>query len=439
MSTAPSAEEEALSSAAGTDHQISFQRLEIADEPSQASLPRLDGGFAAWSYLAAATGLETLVWGLTNSYGVFLAHYEPIFHSSPLLPVVGTIAMGSMYILLSPLTLYLSSKPHLRPWTMWVGLLILSAGMIGAAFATSPVQLLGTQGIMYGIGGTMLYCPVTSYMFEWWRYRRGMATGVMFSGTGLGGLVMPFVSSALLQRYGRKTTLISLAVGYVFLLSLLIPFIRPRLPLPAKTHRAAPKIDWLFLNHQAFWLLFLGVLSQGLAAFIPSTYIPSYASTLSLPASTGTVSVALMNLARVPGQVILGWISDRVAPRKLIMLMAAGSSLSVFAGWGEAKSTGALLGFSLAFGTFAGSYTALFPRFIEVIAKDDPHLPQILYAFFSFARGLGSVLSGPISSSLLSLDSQVYGMKGYGVLVLWTGAALATSGIAAGYNGLKRE
>ncbi|WVQ78389.1 hypothetical protein IAT38_000475 [Cryptococcus sp. DSM 104549] len=409
-------------------------------------LPRIDGGWGAWSYLAAATGLETLVWGFANSYGVYLDHYESLYPSSTsLLAVVGTIAVGEMYLLLSPLTLWLTAHPRYRGWAMWAGLVLMCAGFLGAAFAKNATAVLVTQGVLYGLGGTMLYCPATNYMFQWWSKRRGFATGIMFAGTGAGGLVMPLVSTALLQRYGKRTTLIAIGTSYTIILALLIPYVRPRIPLPrASATTRSPKVDWSFLRHRVFWLFWAGILFQGLAAFVPGTYLPSYATALSLSPTLGTLSVALMNLARVPGQVVLGYLSDNLGLRKLIVGIAAASALSVFAGWGAATSTGGLVAFSLAFGAVAGSFTALFPRLISVINHDDPHLPPILYALFSLARGLGSICSGFIAAGLISANSLSgskggYGVGEFGVLIIWTGVVLVASGCGAGYKGFKVE
>nr|XP_031862664.1 uncharacterized protein CI109_001675 [Kwoniella shandongensis]KAA5529736.1 hypothetical protein CI109_001675 [Kwoniella shandongensis] len=422
-----------------TDEEASY------DTSRSPALPRVDGGWGAWTYLAAATGLETLVWGFANSYGVFLDHYNILYPSSTgLLPIVGTIAVGAMYLLLSPLTLWLTSHPRWRRRVMWIGLIVMAAGFIGAAFAESAGMLIFTQGVLYSLGGTMLYCPTTNYMFEWWFNRRGFATGIMFAGTGAGGLIMPLISSALLQRYGKRTTLLAIGISYTILLGTLVPFVRPRLPTPPASASRSPKLDWSFFKHLPFWLLWTGVLFQGLAAFMPGTYLPSYATALSLSPTVGTLTVALMNLARVPGQVILGHLSDKLGPRKMIVAIALASAVSVFGGWGAATNTGGLIGFSLAFGAFAGSYTAQFPRFISIITRDDPHLPAILYALFSFARGIGSIISGPLSSALISTDSMDgakggYGVEGYGVLIIFTGVAMIMSGVAAGYKGFKLD
>lgn len=82
-------------------------------------------------------------------------------------------------------------------------------------------------------------------------------------------------------------------------------------------------------------------------------------------------------------------------------------------------------------------------RFIFVLSKDDPNLSPLLYALFSFARGLGSIVSGPLSSALLSGGTMHakggYGVEGYGALIIWTGAVMAASALGAGYKGLKRD
>nr|XP_018263718.1 uncharacterized protein I303_03590 [Kwoniella dejecticola CBS 10117]OBR85876.1 hypothetical protein I303_03590 [Kwoniella dejecticola CBS 10117] len=387
-------------------------------------LPPVDGGWGAWTYLAAATALEMLIWGFANSYGVFLDHYDTIYPKSSMLPIIGTVAM--------------------RIPAMWVGVVFLGAGLLGAAFAESAGGLVVTQGVLYGIGGTLLWCPPTNYMFEWFHSKRGLAAGIMLSGTGAGGLFMPLISIGLLERFGKRTTLLAIGIGYIILLTLIIPFVRPRLPLSQQTTTRIPKVNWDFLKHAPFWMLWLGVLFQGLAAFMPSTYLPSYATALSLSPTIGTIAIALMNTARVPGQVFLGYLADKLGARKLIISMALASGISVFAGWGAAKDSGGLIGFSIAFGIFAGSYTALLSSFTKVLNHDDPHLPAILYALFYLARGIGSIISGPISAALMNHTTLGnakggYGVQGFGVLILWTGAGMIMSGIGAGYKTFKMD
>jgi hypothetical protein len=42
--------------------------------------------------------------------------------------------------------------------------------------------LVALQGVLYAIGGALLYAPCISYMSEWFVARRGFANGLLFAG-----------------------------------------------------------------------------------------------------------------------------------------------------------------------------------------------------------------------------------------------------------------
>ena len=46
-----------------------------------------------------------------------------------------------------------------------------------------------------------------SYLTEWFFEKRGLANGVIFAGTALGGLILPFILDALLENFGIASTL----------------------------------------------------------------------------------------------------------------------------------------------------------------------------------------------------------------------------------------
>lgn len=52
--------------------------------------------------------------------------------------------------------------------------------------------------------------PAAILLFEWFQQRRGMASGIMYAGTGAGGTVFPFIVQALLRAFGYKAAMISL-------------------------------------------------------------------------------------------------------------------------------------------------------------------------------------------------------------------------------------
>lgn len=68
-------------------------------------------------------------------------------------------------------------------------------------------HLILTQGILYGIGGALLYNPFLFYLDEWFIKRKGLAYGIFFSGTGLCGSFIPAILEWGLDNYGFRLTL----------------------------------------------------------------------------------------------------------------------------------------------------------------------------------------------------------------------------------------
>lgn len=87
------------------------------------------------------------------------------------------------------------------------GLVLILISLLAASYATSVAQLILTQGVLYGIGGSLLYNPFLFYLDEWFIRRKGMAYGVFFSGTGLAGSFIPAILQWGLDNYGFQLTL----------------------------------------------------------------------------------------------------------------------------------------------------------------------------------------------------------------------------------------
>ncbi|KAF8608593.1 MFS general substrate transporter [Ceratobasidium sp. AG-I] len=407
-------------------------------------LPPVDTGFHAYAYLAGSFVLELLVWALPFSYGVFLNHYTShhLFDGPQefLLPLVGTLSSGIIYLTSIAIMPALGRYPHQRQNLMRFGAVLCVVSLLGAAFATQVWHLILTQGILYSVGGTILYFPVQIYLFEWFEKRRGLANGVIFSGTGLGGVILPFVVETLLNKYGSKTTFLSLAVGYSILLVSVLPFVKGRLPpssiiIPQRT-------NWSFLWNPTFVVLFIGNFLQGLGNFVPGIWLPTFASDMKLSVTSGTLIVSLMNAAAVPGSIVIGFASDKYDLRAVMLVSMLGSSLAVLLLWGLASNLASLLSFALIYGFLAGGFSSLWPKFASTVAKDDPHLIARLMSIFIAGRGVGNVLAAPISSSLLQSNlsnaKYAYGLKNYGPLIIFTGIALFSSTIGIFYKSAER-
>ncbi|ESK86465.1 monocarboxylic acid transporter [Moniliophthora roreri MCA 2997] len=416
-----------------------------ASESAAVSLPPMDGGFHAWAYLVSAWMLDFFIWALPFSYGVFFDHYiSHDFKDAPSgqLAVVGSLS-GGLPDLTSIIFLpILSRYPRIKRKCMVVGLVMLSAGLIGAAFATQPWQVILMQGIISPMGGALLWFPMMTFLFEWFNEKKGFANGVLFSGSGIGGVVFPFVINALLRKFGRKVTLISLAIGLVVCIVPCFPYLKPRQPV---SHIVGPKpLDIKFMYRSAFWILFIANLIQAFGNFIPSLYLPTFATDMKLGTTSGTLAISLLNGASAPGYIFLGWLSDRFDLRISILLSSLGSGIAVLCIWGTSSQSALapLVIFACTYGFLAQSWSALWPRFVSASTHDDsdPNLASSLLSIYVAGRGLGNVLCGPISAALLhpwaltNKSHLAYGIDGYGPLILFTGLTMLLSGVGIGYK-----
>lgn len=101
-----------------------------------------------------------------------------------------------------------------RP-AMYAGLVAMVAGLIGASFCNTVAGLIATQGVLYGMGCILLYFPAQLFLDEWFMKRKALAYGISWSGTGLAGVIAPFVMQWLLDSYGFRSALRAWAVVLV--------------------------------------------------------------------------------------------------------------------------------------------------------------------------------------------------------------------------------
>ncbi|KAL5631395.1 hypothetical protein ACGC1H_007046 [Rhizoctonia solani] len=431
--------------------QTSNEELGIVDPPEYrqvnvtAELPPVDKGFHAYAFLAGGFAVELLIWALPFSYGVFLNHYTShhLFDGpqEALLPLVGTLSSGIIYLTSIFVMPLLMRYPQHRQTMMWAGAALCVVAMVGAAFSSRVWHLILTQGIIYSIGGTLVYFTMQMYVFEWFKERRGLANGLIFAGTGLGGVVLPFVVEKLLISYGLRTTFIALAISYAILLSASLPFVKGRLP-PSSFIIPQQHSDWSFLWNPEFLILFAGNFLQGLGNFVPGIWLPTFASDMNLSVTSGTLVVSLMNAAAVLGSIAIGFASDKYDLRVVMITSMLGSSLAVLLLWGLASNIGMLIAFALVYGFLAGGFSALWTKFASTLAHENTQTIARLMSIFVAGRGVGNVLAAPISTGLLrsalANGKHAYGLKNYGPLIIFTGVMLFASTVGIFYKSAGR-
>lgn len=254
------------------------------------------------------------------------------------------------------------------------------------------------------------------------------------AGTGGGGLVTPFLLSALLEKYGFRTALRIWGVGLLAIASPLIYFIRPRLPISPVSH--APRYGLKFLRDRGFWLLQMGISLESLGYFIPSIYLPTFARSLGLNGAEGTMLVALLNASGVFASVTFGMLTDHFHVTTVILVSTIGATLSVFLFWGLSTALPLLVLFSLVYGFFAGGFSSTNAGVIKWVKGRDGGSADvgIVIGIISAARGVGAIASGPLSEALVRGRPWTGAEAGYGSsyggLIVFTGVTAAFGGMS---------
>lgn len=127
---------------------------------------------------------------------------------------------------------------------------------------------------MFGVGASFNYVAIMGVAPQWFTKRRGLALGIITSGSGIGGLAIPFIMNASNQSIGANWTyrimgFVCFACGVVAFC-----FVKERTPKP-KTKKKLSQILRLECLKDVNVLLFMIGSDIGLFGyFIPYFFIP---------------------------------------------------------------------------------------------------------------------------------------------------------------------
>jgi MFS family permease len=205
----------------------------------------------------------------------------------------------------------------------------------------------------------------------------------------------------------------------------LIFLVKPRLPVPCKSEPHI-RVSYAFVKSRTFLFFQLCIMLESLGYNLPPLYLPRYALSVGLSPIAGTVILAAMNSFSIVGAVGTGYLCDRLHVTTVVAISTAGSTLSIFFLWGLATDFPILMIFAVFYGTFVGGFSTIWSSMIREVRIEDRQANLGMLGLFSAGRGIGAVLSGPLSVALLKgspLKGQLamgYG-TGYGGLIIFTG------------------
>ncbi|KEP46039.1 MFS monocarboxylate transporter [Rhizoctonia solani 123E] len=417
-----------------------ISRSDFLLSTNASELPPVDTGLGAWSFVASAFALDTLVWGFGLTYGVFQEYFirNKTFGnaSEAALGAVGTVSVAMEYASAMFVILAAQQWRHRIPLIMWTCLGICCISLVCASLVTQVWQLILAQGVCFGIGAGGLYAPIVVYLSEWFSVRKGLATAIIFGGTGVGGSLYPLAVNYLLENLGFRWTLRIWAAFTLVVSAVSLLFIKPRLPVSRPS--GSRNIGLLSLVKNQRWSFIYSPLCiciasttfiQALAYFPVSLYMSVYTTSLGLPPTNGTIVLAVFNLATVVGQILFGYFCDRAPYSYVIITSGVGASLSAYLLWGFAHNLGIIFAFVIAFGTLSGGFSSIWPAAsAEIVGPDHQATVPSVFGDLGIAKGIAAVI-GPIIAAALhspheSADRTAYSGYGFRDVTLFVGSMM---------------
>jgi predicted MFS family arabinose efflux permease len=86
-------------------------------------------------------------------------------------------------------------------------------------------------------------------------------------------------------------------------------YIKSRHPTRTCTPIKPSTSDFAFLRKPFFWILSVATVVQGLAHYVPSIYLPSYAHDFGMSAAKGSLVLSMLNVATALGQPLQGMLA----------------------------------------------------------------------------------------------------------------------------------
>jgi MFS family permease len=219
---------------------------------------------------------------------------------------------------------------------MELGVLLVAAGLLLAPFVTRPWHLYATLGVLVGGGSVCLaYTGQSFYLPNWFVRRRGLALSIAFSGVGIGSIVILPWMQTLIARAGWRTACWMLAVVVLVLLvplNLLLKHRPEDMGLEPDGDRMAPSgspaprpsnvvdaawvaVEWTLgraLRTTRFWWIIVGYFCGLYSWYAVQVHQTKYLTEIGFSPSDAAWALGLVSLAGIPGQIVLGHLSDRI-------------------------------------------------------------------------------------------------------------------------------
>ncbi|KAL4206843.1 MFS general substrate transporter [Rhizopus microsporus] len=384
-----------------------------------------DGG-RAWLVLVGCFCGLFCTQGYNYVWGIFLNHYnQHVFKDQ----MTALSWIGSLWLALAnivgPFYGWFSVKVGYK-WMLITALFLCTLSMMLSSIATQIWHLYITQGVLSGIGASLVWFPCISAAQQWFSKRRGFSVGIAISGSGFGGLILSNIVQAAIDHVGYQWAL--RIIGFISFVCLGIASctVRP-LNEPSKQENVKLMVfDLRPFRNKQFILLFCIQFVGNFAFNVPSSFLPAYANYLGLDPWIGSNMSAIISGVMIVGKISSGFISDFVGRANMTFFVTTMTGVMCLAVWLPAKNAAMIWAFAAMFGYFGGGHLTMVPALLgQIVGMDDIEAAN---GMLFFAWFFGGLFGSPICSTLINDGSD---HPTYSHAIIFSGVLMIFAGLLA--------
>lgn len=359
--------------------------------------------------------------GIINTFGVYQTYYETNLlhnHSPSSISWIGSI-QPFLLLIVGVISGPLYDMGFFRSLVA-VGTVLIVLSFMLTSLCKAYWQVILAQSIFVGVGAGCLFIPAVAVVPRYFLRRRAVATGIVTSGSSLGGTLYPIIFQQLEPRIGFPWT--NRVLGFIALATCTFSLVVIR-PLGKPSERRS-LLELPAFRERTYQIYCVAMFFGYIAFFGPVFYLQSYALTQGL--SDGTLAlylVAILNAASTAGRIVPPYFAPKIGAINIMFFSCASAGVITMC-WIAVRSAAGNVAFAVAYGFSSGGIIAM-PTVVLASLMQDIGLLGTRMGMSSVLNAFASLCGAPIVGAILKGSAGDY----LGVQLFCGLSMLVTAGI----------
>jgi len=287
-----------------------------------------------YGYIIVLAGffIQVVGWGLCSTFGIF---FNPLLIEFGWTRAMISGAFSLSFLILGFISIIVGGlNDRLGPrMIMVVCGLFLGSGYLLMSQINTIWQLYLFYGVIVGIGMSGMDVLSLSTIARWFVRRRGMMSGIVKAGAGIGMVIMPPIANWLISSYGWRTSYFIIGIIALALVILVAQFLRRDPAQMGQLPDGEEKVNIGCLNSadggfsfqkaihtRQFWMLCVIFLVVAFCVEAIIVHIVPHATDLGISAVSAANILAVIGGVSIIGRFIMGSAGDKAGNRLAIIV-----------------------------------------------------------------------------------------------------------------------